>query len=157
LAQTGNTTVGTNPELGDVTRDGSDEIQTIDPRPLASSPALAENGATFEGNAPTTVGYRGAFGTTNWASGWSFMDENGYFSDVFGVAPRLLGVEVMANGDVKLTVDVLAAGLTAQRSNDLRVGSFADVSSTASGNELIIEAANVDPNADGEDYFRVRN
>jgi hypothetical protein len=42
-----------------------------------------------------------------------------------------------------------------QQSNNL-VG-FADIPSTANGNTLTIDAAEVDPNTDGKDFYRVRD
>ena len=54
-----------------------------------------------------------------------------------------------------LTLDGPAAGLTVQQSNNL--SGFSDIPSTASGNTLTTDAANVDPDANGRDFFRVRN
>ena len=56
-----------------------------------------------------------------------------------------------------LTLDGSESGLTAQQSDDLTASSFSDVASTPGTNTLTIAAGDVDPNADGADYFRVRN
>jgi autotransporter-associated beta strand protein len=70
--------------------------------------------------------------------------------------PVITDIAVLPSGDVVITMAAPAAGLTAQRSNDLVIP-FADVASTPVGNTLTIDSANVDPDADGADYFRVRN
>ena len=64
---------------GSVTLAGRDEVQLTDPfnlsnpnfLPKAGSPALA--GVNFTGMDAffTVTTYRGAFGTTNWAQGWT--------------------------------------------------------------------------------------
>lgn len=69
--------------------------------------------------------------------------------------PSITGITLDGSGDVILTLDGPAAGLTAQRSDDL--SSFADVASTPSGNTLTIDSSLVDPNADGKDFYRVRD
>ena len=53
----------------------------LDPRPAADSPLYNATLST----PPTgleTVSYRGAFGATNWASGWTYLDSEGYFGDL---------------------------------------------------------------------------
>ena len=70
---------------------------------------------------------------------------------------EITSIAVLGNGDVVLTTDVPAAGLTAQQSEDL-LTSFTDVASTVTDtNELTIASGLVDTNADGADFFRVRN
>lgn len=69
--------------------------------------------------------------------------------------PNIVSIEINGSGDVVLTLDGPAAGLTAQQSNDL--SGFGDISSTPSGNTLTIDSADVDPNADGKDFYRVRD
>jgi hypothetical protein len=71
--------------------------------------------------------------------------------------PDIIDVTVLGNGDVLLTLDGSESGLTAQQSDDLTASSFSDVASTPGTNTLTIAAGDVDPNADGADYFRVRN
>lgn len=69
--------------------------------------------------------------------------------------PNITGITLDGSGDVIITLDGPAAGLTAQQSDDLT--GFADVASTPSGNTLTIDSADVDPNDDGKDFYRVRN
>ena len=71
--------------------------------------------------------------------------------------PEIIDVEVDGDGNVVLTLDGPAAGLTAQQSNDLTGGSFGDVASSPGTNTLTIDASLVDPNGDGADYYRIRN
>ncbi|MCH7227088.1 hypothetical protein [Haloferula sp. A504] len=72
-----------------------------------------------------------------------------------GELPDIIDIAFDIDGNVVLTLDGPAAGLTAQRSDDL--GGFIDVNSTISGNTLTIASSDVDPNADGADFFRIRN
>jgi len=74
----GNTAPGTDPNFVGLARSFNGFLLGIDPN---TSPL-----DTAQGNTPTppkTAAYRGAFGGTNWLSGWSFLDENGYFSASF--------------------------------------------------------------------------
>lgn len=59
-----------------------------------------------------------------------------------------------SSGDLVLTLDRPAAGLQVERSNDL--SGFDAVAATAEGNTLTIASANVDPDDNGTDFFRVR-
>ncbi len=70
--------------------------------------------------------------------------------------PEITSIAVLGNGDVVLTTNVAAAGLTAQQTDDLTLDSFSDVASSPSGNTLTIDSSLVDPNADGAVFFRVR-
>lgn len=89
LAGSGNTSVGTDPQFSTFVRT-SGEVSSIDPRPSISGPAYG-NDVTPCG--PCAVSYRGAFGSTNWAAGWTYLAENGYFADTF-VAPAITVVDV---------------------------------------------------------------
>ena len=71
--------------------------------------------------------------------------------------PNIISIVRNLSGDVILTLDAPAAGLTVQQSNDLANGSFTDIASTIVGNVITISAAATDPNADGKDFYRVRN
>ena len=69
--------------------------------------------------------------------------------------PDIIDITLDGSGDVVLTLDGSADGLQAQQSDDL--AGFSDVDSTAAGNTLTIDSADVDPNGDGADFYRVRN
>ena len=71
--------------------------------------------------------------------------------------PKIIAIEVDSSGNVVLTLDSSEVGVTVQQSDDLSVDSFADVASTPGLNTLTIDSADVDPNADGKDFYRVRN
>lgn len=62
--------------------------QTLDPRPNAGSPALtgADFGGGLDGAPLVPVAYKGAFGSVNWALGWTALDALGYFGDFTTVA-----------------------------------------------------------------------
>lgn len=58
----------------------------LDPRPAAGSAALS--GATsVSGSGLTAVSYKGAFGTTNWAAGWTKLARDGYFDPASAIVP----------------------------------------------------------------------
>ena len=74
-----NSAPGTNPMFTGYARNTAGFIEEIDPRPAAGSTLL--NATLAATAAPTVVSYRGAFdGTTNWAAGWTYLDEIGLFS-----------------------------------------------------------------------------
>ena len=90
-AQNHNSNAGTNPLYTTYTRDGGNNLTAFDPRPQALSPLLQANGATFQpaiaGITATT--YRGAFGSSNWAAGWTKLSQSGV----------LLGAPLDTDGD----------------------------------------------------------
>ena len=71
--------------------------------------------------------------------------------------PNIISIELDGSGNVVLTLDGSETGLTVQQSDDLSTDIFADVASTSGTNTFTIDAADVDPNADGTDFYRVRN
>jgi hypothetical protein len=77
---TGNTnpTAKIDPKMRGISRlaDGG-----LDPRPAADSPLFNASLSTPP-NGIEAVTYRGAFGATNWAAGWTRLDSAGYFGDL---------------------------------------------------------------------------
>ncbi|MEP4078331.1 beta strand repeat-containing protein [Haloferula sp.] len=74
-----------------------------------------------------------------------------------GSLPSIIAIELDGSGNVILTLDGSEAGLTVQQSQ-LLTDAFVDVASTSPGaNQLQVDAADVDPNADGKDFYRVRD
>ena len=73
-------------------------------------------------------------------------------TDPVATVPNITDITIDGSGNVILTLDGPVAGLTAQQSDDLTAGSFIDVPSTAGANTLTIDAANVDPDANGRDF-----
>jgi trimeric autotransporter adhesin len=71
----GNSNGGTNPRFMAEFRDVDLEVVLSDPRPAPSSPLWTANGATLQAGAPVATTYRGAFGSTNWAVGWTRLSE----------------------------------------------------------------------------------
>jgi hypothetical protein len=72
-----NSNGSTDPQLTTYTRNGSNVLTAIDPRPASNSPLLKANGATLKSGAPVPVSYRGAFGSSNWAAGWTKFSSSG--------------------------------------------------------------------------------
>ena len=66
----------TDPMFTAYTRTAEGFLEQIDPIPAAGSPLLSSPVAA---GAPVTAAYRGAFGTGNWLSGWTFLDASGFF------------------------------------------------------------------------------
>ena len=128
----------------------------LDPRPAPGSFLLdSVNTKDFDESVipgATVVSYSGAFSPTDlWIAGWTYLSEAGYLPG----ALNIIDIKVLANGDVQLTLDSDATGVTVQSSNDLMFGSFIVVPFTSVGSVITIASANVDPNVDGADYFRV--
>ncbi|OYV04231.1 MAG: hypothetical protein CFE26_18020, partial [Verrucomicrobiales bacterium VVV1] len=67
------------------TRNGSNILTAIDPRPASGSSLLKSNGATLFSGAPMPVSFRGAFGSENWAAGWTKLSTSGVLQG--GAAP----------------------------------------------------------------------
>jgi hypothetical protein len=81
----GNSAGGVDPLYRAYTRNAGLELVTIDPRPAANSPLLASNGATLQSGAPVATTCRGAFGSENWAAGWTKMFEAALFQNKIDV------------------------------------------------------------------------
>lgn len=69
--------------------------------------------------------------------------------------PGIINIETDLDGNIILTLDGSAEGLTAQSSGDL--GDFTDLAATAEANTLRIAVGDLDSDGDGSDFFRVRN
>ena len=76
----GNSNGGVAPQLTAYIRDASNYLEFINPLPKSASPLLQANGATLQTGAPVAATFRGAFGSTNWAAGWTRFDEAGLFT-----------------------------------------------------------------------------
>ncbi len=94
----GNSAGGVNPLYTDYSRDGSNFLEVINPLPAAGSPLLTVNGATLQAGAPVATTYRGAFGNTNWAAGWTKFDNAGFFTKKIDVVAEQTIVDVSPTG-----------------------------------------------------------
>jgi hypothetical protein len=125
LAQSGNQT-DVDVQFSAVTRNAVGEVTQIDPRPQLSSQAW-NNGLTA--GAPSSTNYRGAFGSENWAAGWTYADSNGFFADAFvGEIFDLRVISTSFDG-VTYTINFLAepgASYKVTQSSTLQ-GDFIDV------------------------------
>jgi len=109
----GNTVQNTDPMFLTYTRNVSSVLTAINPVPQVGSPLLT--GATT-GGAPTYANYRGAFGTSNWAAGWTRFSQLGVLQ---GSAPSTI-VDVDGDGidDVlEATPDLVALGFSPSVNN----------------------------------------
>lgn len=79
LAQAGNQK-DVDVQFSALTRNEVGEVIQLDPRPMLGSPAWTTELAA---GAPEATNYRGAFGSENWAAGWTYADANGLFVDAF--------------------------------------------------------------------------
>ena len=91
-ALNGNSNVNTAPNFTTYTRDGSNFLTAINPIPAPGSPLLT---STVDGGGPVKTTYRGAFGTSNWAAGWTKLSASGILS---GAAPAPAVVDVDGDG-----------------------------------------------------------
>lgn len=132
-----------------------------------SSDVIVETGAVLDLNFTSTDIIRSLFvgGVQVDAGTYSMSD----FPEITGAGslevttgppltvPNIISIEVDGSGNVVLTLDGSEAGLTVQQSDDLSIDSFDDVASTPGPSSLTVDSADVDPNADGTDFYRVRN
>lgn len=81
LASNGNTAV--DPQLRGIER-GTEGTGMLDPRPHAGSPAFTNPRASYPEDDAffSTTDYIGAFGHSNWLSGWTALYELGYLTDL---------------------------------------------------------------------------
>jgi hypothetical protein len=91
-------------------RDANSRLKWINPLPKAGSTLLT---SSVTSGAPVATNYRGAFGTVNWAKGWTKLDQAGYFAEQvdvinnasYSVTNATLGVKVLAQDNVTWTKD----------------------------------------------------
>jgi hypothetical protein len=112
----GNTNGGVDPMLTTYERDATSlELLAIDPRPATGSPLWTNKLST---GAPVSTTFRGAFGSENWAAGWTKMSQAGLLQ---GVSPATSSV-VDADGDgiddtLEATPAMTALGFSASVNN----------------------------------------
>ncbi len=108
VAQNNNSSVGVSPMFTSYTRNTNNVLTALNPVPAAGSPLLT---STVLGGAPVYAPYRGAFGTSNWAAGWTKISQLGLLQ---GSAPSSV-VDVDGDGidDVlEATSDLVALGFS---------------------------------------------
>ncbi len=91
----GNSNGGVNPKYSSYSRDEDLFLIAIDPRPASDSP-LWVGPSKLQAGAPVVTTYRGAFGSDNWAAGWTKMSQTG---ELLGAAPAAAGSFADADGD----------------------------------------------------------
>ena len=76
-----------NPGISSISRTPN---SLLDPRPVSNSPLLTASRSPFPSDAPAgffeSAKHRGAFGSSNWLAGWSYLSKKGYLPAV--VAPE---------------------------------------------------------------------
>ncbi|MEX1049730.1 MAG: DUF5011 domain-containing protein [Akkermansiaceae bacterium] len=115
----GNSDGGVDPSYRAYMRNSDQFLTAIDPRPTADSPLLSSQ---IQPGAPEAANYRGAFGSVNWAKGWTRLDQDGYFAEV---------------GDNNSGADTIAPVITLNGANPvtLTVGqTFQDLGATVTDN-----------------------
>ncbi|MCF6332903.1 MAG: T9SS type A sorting domain-containing protein [Draconibacterium sp.] len=77
---TANANTMENPQIAGISRDADNGL---DPRPMGGSPAWENIAAYPENIFFTSVDYKGAFGTENWAKKWTALDAMEYFGEIY--------------------------------------------------------------------------
>ena len=98
----GNSNGGVNPQYRNYVRDAGNLLVSIDPRPASGSPLLS---SSLQPGAPVAVTFRGAFGSENWAAGWTRLSFSG---ELQGEAPST-GSAPFADADGDGISDTLEA------------------------------------------------
>ncbi|TAE85399.1 MAG: hypothetical protein EAZ82_13390, partial [Verrucomicrobia bacterium] len=99
----GNSNGGVNPMLRSYNRAADLTLVTIDPRPASGSPLL---NSSLQTGAPSAASFRGAFGSDNWAAGWTQLSIAGVLQ---GEAPSTGGSAPFADTDNDGISDTLEA------------------------------------------------
>ena len=105
VSGTGVSALGTDPLLGGISRVANGGL---DPRPNATSPLYSSTLSSAANGFLTPTSYRGAFGTTNWLDGWSYLSKKGYFGNL-ATLPSTGGVAPFADVDGDGISDTLEA------------------------------------------------
>ena len=103
-ALNGNSNVNTAPSFTTYTRNASNVLTAINPIPAAGSVLLT---SAVDGGGPVKTTYRGAFGTSNWAAGWTKFSQSTILS---GAAPAAAIVDADGDG-ISDTLEVANSAL----------------------------------------------
>jgi len=126
VAQEGNQT-DVDPQYTQITMNAAGEVIELDPRPLPGSPAWTD---ALTPGAPTATTYRGAFGTENWAEGWTYSSINGIIVGSGTIVPTEIPVTASSFDGVNFTIEFEAEAGTSYRitqSESLVDSTFVDV------------------------------
>lgn len=109
---------GVDPKLHRINREGSlQETEQMDPRPMEGSPALEEGSAEPGDGFFHDVDFIGAFGSVNWASGWTVISQNGLLSNAGAGTPNyplagskavVLNIAINDDGDIEVSFMTVA-------------------------------------------------
>ncbi|GAA5484232.1 hypothetical protein [Haloferula sargassicola] len=110
----GNSNGGTDPMYRSYSRDVDNVLLALDPRPASGSPLWT---TSLQAGAPIATTFRGAFGSENWAAGWTTFSNSGI---LLGEAPAMGGGEPpFADTDndgisdtLEMTAELQALGFT---------------------------------------------
>jgi len=91
-ALNGNSSVNAAPNFTTYSRNASNVLTAINPIPASGSPLLT---SAVDGGGPVKTTYRGAFGTSNWAAGWTKFSQSGILN---GDAPAAAIVDADNDG-----------------------------------------------------------
>ena len=124
-----------------------DPVVSIDPRPAPGSTLLEDVRTAPADGFFERTGYRGAFGETNWAEGWSTMYRLGYFPECGETSTskpgEVSGLRVGADKQT-LTWDPLVAGAGVDAYQVLRKRGLFSFDAADFSTALVLEAASAD-------------
>jgi hypothetical protein len=88
-------------------------LALLDPRPALGGPAFSDFATPPSDGFYQQVGYKGAFGSNNWALGWTALDANAFFN-WSPYAPPSKGAVVVSCTAVALTISASGGDVTLQ-------------------------------------------
>jgi hypothetical protein len=153
LAQSGNQT-DVDVQFSAVTRNEVGEVTQIDPRPRKGSLAWTSG---LTAGAPSSTNYRGAFGSENWAAGWTYADANGIFVDEFVTGDALEIISTAFDGTTYTINFVAEAGASYKVTQSATMeGAFADVAGATLADAPVNASISFEPQGGASKlFFRV--
>jgi hypothetical protein len=132
-ALNGNSSVNTDPSFTTYTRNASNVLTAINPIPAAGSTLLT---SAVDGGGPVKTTYRGAFGTSNWAAGWTKFSQSTVLS---GAAPAAAVVDTDGDGltdTLEATSALTSLGFSASVNNVTPTNKFSSLYTSSSIQDL---------------------
>ena len=132
-ALNGNSDVNTAPSFTTYTRNASNVLTAINPIPAAGSVLLT---SAVDGGGPVKTTYRGAFGTSNWAAGWTKFSQSTVLS---GAAPAAAVVDTDGDGltdSLETTSALTSLGFSASVNNVTPTNKFSSLYTSSSIQDL---------------------
>ena len=160
FTETDRNNVFADPQFGNYTI-----AQGLNPMPQAGSPALESGRDEIADGFFSDVDFKGAFGSVNWAGGWTILVESGYMTDAASGVPnyplkgagRISDINLI-NGGTEMQFSILGEvgkTYTVQSISSLGSSNWSDVQSVSGQGHMITITVPMSDDPEAAEFFRI--